>query len=157
MVLVAEARRSEAKTREHIAMVVDFLLDGRTDDDALATCSPGWRPRNWEPNSGPCPAEDCATKHDHSPHPVTTPRWQSEIDGAIDRWPRYLRIGVPQAINRLPVLDRLIVRGRTSMGMSFRKVGEMVDRDHHTVQRHYGAALEFVEGQVWDAEGQPRY
>ena len=31
---------------KQIAMIVDFLSDGRTDDDAAATCSPGWRPRD---------------------------------------------------------------------------------------------------------------
>lgn len=141
---------------EQIKTIVDFLSDGRGDEDAEATASPGWRPRSWSPESGPCTADDCKTAHDHSPHPRGTPRWQSEIDGDVDRWPRYVVVGVPKAINDLGATDRLIVRGKTAMGLSFRKVGEMVGHDHKTVKVWYDRALEQIALAVWDDEGAGR-
>lgn len=148
-------RRDQRQLAEQISVVIDFLSDGRDTDDALATCSPGWRPRNWRPSEGPCTAKDCKAEHDHSPHPRESPKWQSEIDRAVDRWPRYVVLGVPRAVNALPVMDRLIVRGKTAMGLSFRKVGEMVGLTHPTVRAHYDAALIAVAEAVWSDSGEP--
>jgi hypothetical protein len=153
---VIAGARDQRMLAEQIKTIVDFLSDGRSDEDAEATASPGWRPRDWKPDGGPCSATDCKDTHDHSPHPRHTPRWQSEIDGAIDRWPRYVVVGVPRAINALDATDRLIVRGKTAMGLSFRKVGEMVGRDHKTVRVWYDRALEQIAYQVWDDDGAGR-
>lgn len=150
MTLPARDRRT---LLEQCATIESFLRDGRDSDDALATCSPGWRPRDWKPSTG----SQFNVDADYRPHPPETPRWQSEIDRAVDRWPRYVVLGVPRAVNALPVLDRLIVRGKTAMGLSFRKVGEMVGVTHPTVRAHYDAALIAVAVAVWDDAGAGRY
>lgn len=154
--MIAVARDARM-LNEQIRTIVDYLSDGRGDEDAEATASPGWRPRDWKPDGGTCTAKDCKETHDHSPHPRNTPRWQSEIDGAVDRWPKYVVVGVPRAINQLDTTTRLIVRGKTAMGLSFRKVGEMVGLSHPTVRVHYDAALERIAQEVWDDQGSGRY
>lgn len=153
MVIAVLVKRSQQQLLEQIKTIESFLSDGRTDEDALATCSRGWRPRSWDPDAGPCVRENCT--EDHSPHPRHTGRWQSEIDRAVDRWPRHVVLGVPKAINAMPPTERLIVRGRAVMGLSFRQVGEMVGYYHQRTKAHYDAALEHVARQVWDEDGQP--
>lgn len=142
---------------EQIQMVVDFLSDGRSDDDALATCSRGWRPLDWKPDAGPCVTTDCKATHDHSPHPRATPRWQSEVDRAVDRWPRYVVLGVPIALSQMPARDRRIVYGRTMMGLSFRKLAEQEGITHPTARVIYDNALISICAEVWTDGGEPRW
>ena len=146
--------RDARQLAEQIRTIESFLSDGRTDEDALATCSRGWRPKNWDPEAGPCLRQDCT--EDHSPHPRHTGRWQSEIDRDVDRWPRYVVLGVPRAVNGMPILDRLVVRGRTAMGIrSWVKLGEFAGCSDKTARAHYDAALVEIARSVWDEESQP--
>ncbi len=148
--------RDQRQLNEQIRVIVDFLSDGRTDEDALATCSRGWRPRDWKPGEGPCSAENCKAEHDHSPHPRHTGRWQSEVDRCLDRWPRHVVLGVPRAINGMPLLDRLVVRGRTSMNiLSWVKLGDFAGCSDKTARAHYDAALVRIAELVWTDEGEP--
>lgn len=147
------AVRDRRTLLEQIRIVESFLSDGRTDEDALATCSRGWRPHDWKPDTGT--QYDIAP--DWRPHPRETPRWQSEIDGAVDRWPRYVVLGVPKAINAMPASTRRIVRGRTALGQSFRELGRQEYLSHPTVRARYDAALEEIACVVWDDEGGPRW
>ncbi len=140
---------------EQIRMIESFLSDGRTDEDALATCSRGWRYLTWDPDAALCTRKDCTD--DPSPHPRHVPRWQAEIDRAVDRWPRYVVLGVPRAINAMPPTERLIVRGRAVMGLSFRQVGEMVGYYHQRTKAHYEAAMEEIACAVWTDGGEPRW
>lgn len=159
--------RDRRQLLEQIRIVESFLSDGRTDEDALATASRGWRPVKWSPDSVGCLAKDCKATHDHSPHPRETGRWQAEIDGSLDRWPRYVVLGVPRAVNALPLVDRLIVRGVLVMGVgrtsratrltNWLKVAEYAGCSNKTAKAHYEAALEEIAGQVWDDDGQPRW
>lgn len=156
--MVLAVARDARMLNEQIRTIVDFLSDGRGDEDAAATASPGWRPRDWKPDGGPCTAQDCKTAHDHSPHPRSVPRWQSEIDGAVDRWPRYVVVGVPKAVNSMPIMDRLIVRGRTAMGIrSWVKLGEFAGCTDKTAKAHYDAALDEIAYEVWTDTGEPRW
>ncbi len=154
--MVTATVRDRRTLLEQIQMIESFLSDGRTDEDALATCSRGWRPRDWKPGEGPCSADNCKAEHDHSPHPRETPRWQAEIDRSVDRWPRYVVLGVPRAINGIESAPlRRIVRGRACMGQSFRELGRQEGLTHPTVRARYDSALIELASQVWDDEGQP--
>lgn len=144
-----------------IATIESFLSDGRTDEDALATCAPGWRPHDWRPDEG----TQYEVDPEYRPHPPETPRYQSEIDRAVDRWPRHVVLGVPRAINAMPLLDRLIVRGVLSLGIgrtaratrltNWVKVGEFAGCTDKTAKCHYEAALREIATLVWDEEGTP--
>lgn len=150
---------------EQIRTIESFLSDGRTDDDALATCSRGWRPVWWDPEKVTCTAADCGAAHDHGVHPRETPRYQSEVDGALARWPRYVVLGVPRALNTLPQLDQDVVRGMLCLGIgrsalgarltSWVKVAEYAGCSDKTAKAHYDAALVEIARQVWDENGQP--
>ena len=126
-----------------------------TDQDAAATASPGWRPIDWEPDRGPCTAADCAAQHDHSPHPSHTQRWQAEIDGSLDRWPRHLVARLPGLLAQLSPLDQDIVDQVARGYASFRHVGRELGRDDHTIRAHYDAALVWLARGLWDDDGQP--
>lgn len=147
--------RDQRKLNEQIRMIVDFLTDGLGDEDALATSSRGWRAKNWDPDATGCIRKDC--QEDHSPHPRHVGRWQSEIDRSVDRWPRYLALGVPKARNTLEPRDRLIVDGRFRYGLSFRTVAAMVGLTHPTVRVHLDAALTAMARAIWTDEGDPRW
>lgn len=149
--------RDQRTLNEQVMTIVRFLRDRATDEDALATASRGWRPLDWRPDGGPCQAEDCQTAHDHSPHPRHSQRWQSEIDGRVDRWPLHVVVGVPRALVQLDPLDREIVDWVARCWLSFRHVGRLVGRDDKTVAAHYRAALEAVAKMVWDEDGAGRY
>lgn len=157
--------RDQRKLNEHIRMIVDFLSDGQSDEDAAAMCSRGWRSPNWDPDVTTCAAEDCARTHDHSPHPREHQRWQSAVDGSVDRWPRYLVLGVPRAVNTMPLVDRLILRGVLVLGIgrtaratrltNWVKVAEFAGCSDKTAKAHYEAGLEAIERAVWNDEGEP--
>ncbi len=155
--MVSATVRSARDLAAQVRTIESFLSDGRTDEDAHATCSRGWRPRDWKPDEGPCVAENCKAEHDHSPHPRHTGRWQSEIDRAVDRWPRHVVLGVPKAINAMRPVLRRIVRGRATMGQSFRELGRQELLSHPTVRAWYDTALIDVAVAIWDEEGQPRW
>lgn len=159
--------RSRQQLLEQVREIESFLTGGVADEDAEATTSPGWRPRDWRPDPDDCEHDVCLATHDHSPHPISHRPWQGEVDTRLDRWPRYLVLGVPRAINLLPLRDRLIVRGRTAMYWPGRRpghdraswvaVGKLAGVSDKTAKAHYEAALEVVACAVWNDAGEPRW
>lgn len=142
--------RSQEVIRKQVGLIVSYLRLGHlSNDDALATCSPGYRPLDWSPSS----RSPYDVPSDYRPHPATMPRWESEVDRRADRWPRVLVVRLPELLRRLCVVDREIVEQVGRGWASYRHVGRQLRMDDHTVRRKYDAALIWLAEQLWDDDG----
>jgi hypothetical protein len=145
-----------------MALLERYLAALPTDEDRAATCSPGWRPRDWSPE-----ARFATSEQDYRPHPRETPRWQSELDHRLDTigedYPAYLRAVVPRLWRQLSLEQRLILHLHCREGWSWRRIGRVFDAagypslvHHMQVQRAHEQALLWLTERVWDATGAVR-
>lgn len=183
-VRVGEVRRSEATLREQRALIVQFLRDKPVVfdlDDAAATCSPGyafgievgWNPKDRQPPGydelvkwGKIrpPGDPYDVEPDAGPSPRESPRWEADIarvDGGqgrwAERWPLYVRLGVPAALGRLNPKDRELVRLIAEQYATFRDAADSVGLPTMTASDRYHRALDAVCRALWDDDGAPRW
>lgn len=155
-----------------------------TPDDAAATCSRGYSlgiEAAWQDSRDPQPpsydllvrrgvlGQPKATQYEpepgDGPSPRESQRFEDDVARVADsalarwekRWPRYLRLGVPSAVELLSPLDQEIVDLCGAKWMSFRGAADLLGLTHPTVSAHYAAALDAIVAEVWDEEGAPRF
>lgn len=155
----AAPRRSAETLRKQMAEIAWFLRTTVSPEDAEAMVHAGYR-------CG-CAARDCPRCND-DPEIVDAssrrgkraqrdPRFVDEVIRSMALFPRFLYVGVPRELRRLPPDERLVLLLECAAGLSVDEVARRLKVSRWTVNRAREAGLERIARALWNERGGVRF
>jgi hypothetical protein len=154
--------------------IENYLLSLYSEDDAAATAGKGYSPEKRRPLR----TRDVATiapfrsqfasreapeRADRKPHPEQRPapryepRWVEHIVRSLDRQQPHLRELVPQAMQELSLLHRIILVLHQTEDLSFRDIEDwregVLGISKSSAQRKYEEGIDYLVRWVYDDQG----